>query len=159
MNVTNVWEARKNYFYKVVQVQKDTLSINLDDPEWIFQNTETSFLCHTTLTELGLMMVSVPHTESSEWNILSVMMLRKNYYHVLGLSEAATEEEIRKAYRRLALKYHPDKNKDQGMWSHHHESSNNMTSWQALKKYLKTYQKLTRFSVIKVRQYLSSASI
>ena len=41
----------------------------------------------------------------------------------------------------------------------HHESSNNMTSWQVLKKYLKTYQKLTRFSVIKVRQYLSSASI
>jgi DnaJ-class molecular chaperone len=35
---------------------------------------------------------------------------RKNYYEVLGVSENATPDEIRKAFRRLAKKYHPDVN-------------------------------------------------
>ena len=35
---------------------------------------------------------------------------RKNYYEVLGVSENASSDEIRKAFRRLAKKYHPDVN-------------------------------------------------
>ena len=42
------------------------------------------------------------------------MPTKRDYYEVLGISRNATDEEVRKAFRRLAFKYHPDHNHEAG---------------------------------------------
>ena len=40
------------------------------------------------------------------------MAAKRDYYEVLGIPKSSTDEEIKKAYRKLAKQYHPDLNPD-----------------------------------------------
>ena len=43
---------------------------------------------------------------------LTTVLGEQDYYQILGLKRGATEDQIKKAFKKMAIKFHPDKNKD-----------------------------------------------
>eukprot|EP00834_Sanchytrium_tribonematis_P009037 NODE_1403_length_1136_cov_1.166827.p1 type:complete len:181 gc:universal NODE_1403_length_1136_cov_1.166827:469-1011(+) len=75
--------------------------------------------CHLIFMKLrGDFDTSIPNSDNNSNRD------RSKAYDILGLSRSASDSEIKKAYRKLALRFHPDRNKDSGAKDKFQEISN-----------------------------------
>ena len=67
---------------------------------------------HVKVTQRGSSGQLSPLRQLSQHSQHSKQSKEKNYYKILGIQRDASKKEIKSAYRKLALKWHPDKNPD-----------------------------------------------
>ncbi|KFF00768.1 molecular chaperone DnaJ [Chryseobacterium formosense] len=78
----------------------------------------------------------------------------KDYYYFLGISHDASEEDIKKSYRKLSLKYHPDKNENDDFFADRfreiqeaYETLSDRTRRKTYDQNLENHQKSFRYNV------------
>ena len=72
------------------------------------------------------------------------MSEKRDYYEVLGVSKDADAKEIKKAYRKLAMKYHPDKNPGDKAAEEKFKEINE--AYEVLSDCRRSFRRLARFS-------------
>lgn len=78
----------------------------------------------------------------------------KDYYYFLGVNKEASLEDIKKAYRKLSLKYHPDKNENDDFFSRRFQEIHEAYEVLANPESRKSYDANTNFSVQSGRSHL-----
>ena len=78
-----------------------------------------------------------PSNDYTQEQIEAVKKIKqcKDYYEILGVTKEATDSDLKKAYRKLALQFHPDKNKCPGA----SEAFKGITKYFSIKGYLNSH--------------------